>query len=671
MRPLHQLFAFASFSALFSSAVIAAPSTPSEDPVGKLADVVAAPTRPVSIATLRAGHPRLIFTQERLDDLRARMKTDPLLVKLIERTRQRSDEIAAGPTVAYKPMEPFNEFGKTILLLSRHLLERTTAHAFMYRVTGERLYADRVWREVQTMLDYPDWNPAHVLDPAEMTVAAAFAYDWVYDAWTPEQRKLLREAIVNRGVKPILAIHETRSGPSKGFVTTAANWNSVGNGGLLSGALAVAEDEPALAAKALSFAVPALGKPKKTFEPDGGYDEGPTYWSYGTDFYVLAASVLKSALGDDAGLLEGKAFAGSAVYRLHVQSPNGRNWMYGDTWPISNAFFGYTVLTSMYGPAPASADIREGYTKYLTEIPPETHPLRLNPLGYLWLPPEQPPNAFKNAALDAFFGGTAELAMMRGAWGDPRTAHVGFKAGHVEHSHNHLDSGSFVFTQAGVHWSTDLGPEDYQIFGYFRKRTGSGLPLNAQTRNMVNRWQFLRANNYGHSTLTLGGALQNPYGVAPFIAKGSHPNFAFTVADMSDIYPLYAKKWQRGIALVDRAWVSVRDEIKGLKKDTEAEWVMMTEAKVEIANDCRSATLSRDGETMQLSLAKAPAGACITAAPALPATARENQNEGVTRLVISWYMTAPNEELEVHLVPPSFKGATPEIGALAGWKKRK
>ena len=74
--------------------------------------------------------------------------------------------------------------------------------ALMYRLQGDKRYLDRIWQELDIAAKFPQWNPDHFLDTAEMSNAFAVAYNWLYDAWSEDQRKLLRESIVEKGLKP-------------------------------------------------------------------------------------------------------------------------------------------------------------------------------------------------------------------------------------------------------------------------------------------------------------------------------------------------------------------------------------------------------------------------------------------------------------------------------------
>ena len=47
-----------------------------------------------------------------------------------------------------------------------------------------------------------DWNPAHFLDVTEMTMGMAIGYDWLFDDLSPDARKNIRDAILNKGINP-------------------------------------------------------------------------------------------------------------------------------------------------------------------------------------------------------------------------------------------------------------------------------------------------------------------------------------------------------------------------------------------------------------------------------------------------------------------------------------
>ena len=100
-----------------------------------------------------------------------------------------------------------------------------------------------------------------------MTHAVAIGYDWLYAGLTPEDRKRIRAAIVEKGIDAALPLYRAR----KGFTILHHNWNQVCNGGIAIGALAVAEDEAKKAREVLSDSIASIPLAMDSYAPDGGW----------------------------------------------------------------------------------------------------------------------------------------------------------------------------------------------------------------------------------------------------------------------------------------------------------------------------------------------------------------------------------------------------------------
>ena len=71
-----------------------------------------------------------------------------------------------------------------------------------------------------------------------------------------------------------------------------------------------------------------LPRSMHAFDPRGCYPEGPGYWSYGTDFNVLAIALLEGVLKSDYGLTRLPGFAATAEYLDLVTGPSGMTFNY-------------------------------------------------------------------------------------------------------------------------------------------------------------------------------------------------------------------------------------------------------------------------------------------------------------------------------------------------------
>ncbi|MFT2622296.1 hypothetical protein ACMWQU_28510, partial [Escherichia coli] len=67
------------------------------------------------------------------------------------------------------------------------VLDRAYALGLAWKQTGDSKYLNALWQNLNAAAGFPDWNPGHFLDTAEMTHAFAIAYDWGYQGWTDAQ----------------------------------------------------------------------------------------------------------------------------------------------------------------------------------------------------------------------------------------------------------------------------------------------------------------------------------------------------------------------------------------------------------------------------------------------------------------------------------------------------
>jgi hypothetical protein len=248
---------------------------------------------------------------------------------------------------------------------------------------------------------------------------------------------------------------------------------------------------------------------------------------------------------------------------------------------------------------------------------------------------------------------------MRGAWEDKDATFVGFKAGSNHVNHSNLDLGSFVMEALGVRWAVDLGPDNYNLPGYF-----GGL-----------RWTYYRLRAEGHNTLLIAPGRepdQDPRAAAPIVRFESQPARAFAVADLTAAYKSHAQSVTRGVALLDRKQVLVQDEIK-TAKPTDVWWFLHTHAKIELA-DNSSATLTQDGVRLWAKILS-PAGAEFTVTdaaplPASPHPEKQADNKGVRKLAIH-LANISDATLAVLLVPLRDKELPPatlsDVKPLPDW----
>ena len=562
------------------------------------------------LAGLRPGHPRLFLDTGSVARVRALATRDPLAGTIYSNLLRRADTILAEPVAIHEKRD-----GKRLLEVSRRVLNRVQTLAFARLVLDDPRYGERAWRELDAVAGFPDWNPAHFLDTAEMTRAVATGYDWLYADWTPAQRARLEQALLTLGLQPGLAAIDKKAS----WVTCDHNWNQVCHGGLGLGALAVADVFPAEAARLLESARTRLPRALAAYEPDGGGLEGPTYWSYGCGYHVFFLAGLQTALGHDLGLGDAPALGRSGFYQIYLSNPRGVAFDFSDCGASSLSDPVHAWLGRAYG-EPAFAWFRR---RMLERKPGDGEVFDL-----LWWDAEAA--RFDPAALplDRHFR-HAECASLRSSWTDPDALVLAIQGGDTAFNHSHLDRGSFILEAQGIRWIMDSGVEHQTYQAHVHK---------------LSRWLFYRVRAEGHNTLVLNPAAatngpdQLKTGRAPITRFATRADAAQVELDMTSAYSNHAQSVRRTFDLVDgRSAVVVTDRVRA-EPATDLWWFAHTEAAVRIADDGRSATLRQKGRALRVSL-EAPADARLGVMEARPLPTSPNpsiqeQNEGRRKLFI-------------------------------------
>ena len=553
------------------------------------------------------AHPRLLLSRGAEEPLLGRIGQDSLWSHLHASILEESDRIAAQPPVTYRVE------GNRLLATSREALRRIFFLAYSCRMTGRGEYARRAEAEMLAAAAFPDWNPGHFLDVAEMTLAMAIGYDWLQDRLPVTSREAIAEAIVEKGLKP------ARNERNTWFYGAANNWNQVCNAGLTYGALAVFERESALATALIDKAVETLPTAMKTYAPDGAYPEGIGYWDYGTSFNVLLLDALERCLGSDFGLSEMPGFLQTGRYAQHMITPTGNAFCYADCEPRLGFF---PAPFWFYRKSPDPALVRAQRQALGRDRDKRFLENRLLPLALLWGAASGPQQQPETSGKWFWVGqGSNPVCAMRTAWNDPDALFVGFKAGSPSTNHAHMDVGSFCVEANGIRWALDLGMEPYHGV----EQAGVDLWNGTQESQ---RWDVFRLNNFAHNTLTFNNRKQQVAGHCRIDSCGAEPERMYAVSDLTPVCPPWVKESARAVALAERSYVVVQDRITTGRRFTRMRWNMMTEADTvtELGND--SYLLKKGPERLYLRI-ETPVGIEVYHRPATPSNSYDSDNPGV------------------------------------------
>ncbi len=619
---------------LLSSLILAAAAAHAATEKAAPANV---PTAEEIMARLKKEHPRLLASAQDFTTLKQRVQDNAQVKQWYEKLRASAEKILKEEPSKYEIPD-----GLRLLATSRRVMNRTYTLAMIYRLHGDKRFLDRAWQELQAAANFKDWNPRHFLDTAEMTHAFAIAYDWLYDSWSDEQRATLRNAMIEKGLKPALEIY--RKG--NWWVAAHHNWNQVCNGGIGMGALAIGDEVPDLAGEILSGAVKSLPRAMKEFGPDGAWAEGPGYWDYATTYNVVILAAMDSALGTDFGLSQIPGFSRAGDFPIYAAGPVGKTFNYADAGDKA----GGAAQLFWFARKFDQPDYAAYQAKFAAQSP--------RALDLLWGSSWDNPK-MGGLPLDKYFR-NSEVVTMRSAWDDPNALFVAFKAGDNKANHSHLDLGTFVLDALGQRWALDLGADNYNLPAYFGNK----------------RWTYYRLRAEGHNTLVINpgeGPDQDPKAATTITRFDAQPQRAFALADLTPAYKPHAQQVQRGLALLERRMVLVQDEIKA-EKPAEVWWFMHTHATVQIAADGTTATLTQ-GKARLWARLLSPAEAKFEVLdaqplPTSPHPEGQRNNEGIRKLTI--HLTgATDARLAVLLVPlkegEDAPAQLPEVRPLAEW----
>lgn len=592
--------------------------------------------------SLKSGHPRLLASASRWQQLQQQRRNDQLLDRFLRKSEADARHLLTAEPVTYEKR------GFRLLAVSRLVLQRVLTLSFHYRLSGDKAFAERAEQEMLAAAAFADWNPSHFLDTAEMTAALALGYDWLFDVLSPASRQTIRTAIIEKGLRPGLDVKH-------GWLTARNNWNQVCLGGLTLGALVIAEDERALAEQILQLAKTFNHHGLDPYAPDGVYPEGPMYWSYGTTYQVLLLAALESALHTDWGISKSPGFMESAAAFVQTIGPTGLAYSFFDgseDTGLQPALFWFAE--KLHCPH-LLAGQRSETARYINSIGTDNDNQRFFVLTALWWPPASAPAEAASAPLPLplplqWHGrGENPLAIFRSAWDDPCAMYLALKGGKAYLPHGHMDAGSFVFESDGVRWAKDLGMQDY----YSLESKGIQIWDPAQDGQ---RWQVFRLNNFSHNTLTLDGQLHCVTGEAEITQFSKTEKQSFAILDMTAVFTGQVRKAERGFLFRPSQDLCIVDELEGLKPGTTVRWTMVTGA--EISLDGHEAILRQDGKELYVSLTSLP-GSVFHIASADPSADGFNApNPGIQILVAD--ITAPDSgavRIGVMLKPGSSEAA--------------
>ena len=555
------------------------------------------------------------------------------------------------PRVMVGDFEPIKANLQTDTVMQRWMAELGTettmdALALRYNLTGDTAIARQAY---ETALKY-DLEDNIKKGPHHYGKSITFlgcTYDWLYGYMSVEQRGNLLKKL-KRGLEAYL------KDPDK---TNFHNMNHCLNAGAMVAAIAVANEEPALAKQVLDVALKSINL--TWYEPDGVTPEGPHYMNWSSLIMISGLSSLDVAFGDSFGLSDDPGLMGYGDFMMHITVPGkGISVKYSDCYTNGNYYnLGqvFWIANKFNRPDLAQYALENDVFTASGENPDYSGKIH----QLLWYNPQKfksNVSYYKALPLDKTFK-SAELAVMRSGWENNNALFTALKGTDDYHQanfyHRHTNTGTFFLTALGEQWAVDLGLEDYNIEEY-----------DVQPR----LYYKLRAEGHNCNIINPASGIDNRgWEKCPIVAEGNTLKESYAVVDMTPDYDKLARSAKRGLKLFDhRRRVLVQDEISTLDgKPIDSYWFMQTEAGIEISPNGRSAMLYRGNEKLLVYMATAPVDARFTVMgtePLIytrPVGSKQDWTFGAKKLTIH---TNTETDLKLAIVfVPLHKGDDPAI----------
>jgi hypothetical protein len=287
-------------------------------------------------------HPRLFFIGEHLAKVREMAKGELKgeVADLVKSCNKAVGEELV-PEPGYQPKGPERgPWAVNVMRTTRPPMDTMERCALAYLLTGDQRLGQEAKRRI---LHFFSWDPkgptslfAYDEPPMWVMMRGSRAYDWTYDLFTPEERAKVEPNMKARALQFLTLLqrmpfesnpYSSHPGRLPGFLGECA----------LSFSHEWPEAKEWLEYVTLLYytSYPAWGG------DDGGWQEGPGYWSAYMSFALHFVVALREAGGVD--LMQKPFFRNTPWFALYTATPYQEHWAFGDGQGGSPKGFGHLM----------------------------------------------------------------------------------------------------------------------------------------------------------------------------------------------------------------------------------------------------------------------------------------------------------------------------------------
>lgn len=441
------------------------------------------PVKPVN------NHPRLLFSNQELNDRLAnelspvaRRILDNALahttfmdadVDAIHENVDRTEESLVGPVYA-KDHAGYNAFGTWRDPMTK-LGDIIQEGSFRYAFTGDTAAAKQAKRALLRLCSFTKWNNNWMLKRKFYTYypvgyvlkSVAYGYDMLYDALTNDERKFVRNAIMDKGLKlfhrDMVEMNRMPSNQTNHIAVIVSGY------GLAATAIYGDDnDNPYLEPYISGILAKTKCFMERTYYDDGSYAEPTGYMDMASRSLAEFLPALERSFGID--LTTSTDFGRFYEYPLYATYQNGLIQSYGDA---IRTYSGFTQLHAQW------LTYRTGNPYLYHYLKPYWKAGNGGYFGYLWYRDDIVP-VTREGLLPASRDFKARGMVMRSGWDDTATV-ITTRVG-PNSNHYHYDQGSFQVMANGEELLTDPG---YGTAGYYANPEFLSYDIQAIAHNVM------------------------------------------------------------------------------------------------------------------------------------------------------------------------------------------
>jgi len=220
-----------------------------------------------AVARFNSAHPYLLFDQSAISSIRDRANSHPNLIARLNTSLAEPDSASAGQELRTRIKRHSRRLIHTsfLALISDGLTKADALQAT--RTTLSRLSAETSWKARPVIKSF--------LDCAEIAVAVALAYDWLYHEISDQERESIECSLYRHVLAPALAAYDDHFAV---WPRRRDNCTVVSNSAILVSALAVLDRYSEVSEELIRKSLASSWNAFEGLAPDGAWPEGPSYW---------------------------------------------------------------------------------------------------------------------------------------------------------------------------------------------------------------------------------------------------------------------------------------------------------------------------------------------------------------------------------------------------------